>query len=383
MKILFLNNNVAYRGGATFYRALNLAQRLAKRGHAVTLIASSYSRIARFSIHRTGALTLVEAPGMMPGRWRYGYDIYDALRRVLFVAGKDYDLVHAFDSRPTVIYPALRARRNGACLVMDWCDWFGRGGAVEERPNPLMRALLRKPETYFEESFRHLARLNTVINHALYERSLGLGIPESRLFFLPNGSDTQKIQRVDKTAARAALNLHGPGLILGYMGSLFKADASLLLEAFQKVRQEFPQARLVCIGNTKMKIPAADSIIKTGFVSAEQLNLFLCACDIFLMPQTDTVANQGRWPSKLNDYMAAGRPVISTSVGEAARMVAEEDFGLSAAPSAAALAQAIIELASQPLKMEEMGKNARRLAEGRFNWDQIVQDLETQYLRLI
>ncbi len=157
MRILMLTFNVAYRGGATFYRALHLSQGLARRGHRVMLMASSPGKVLRFHEQEKMGVTMVEAPGIFPSRWRYGYDPYEVLRRITWIFPRRFDIVHAFDNRPVVIYPALAARRKGSRLVMDWCDWFGRGGAAEERANRVMRAVMGYVDTYYEEAFRHRA----------------------------------------------------------------------------------------------------------------------------------------------------------------------------------------------------------------------------------
>ena len=383
MKILFLSFNMAFHGGATFYRALNIGTRLAKRGHEVILMASSGQHKMHFCQRVIDQLTLVEAPGIMPTRWRHGYDFYEALKRSHWVAQRHFDLVHAFDSRPTVIYPALAAKRGGSFLAMDWCDWFGRGGAVEERTNPVLRILLNKPETFYEEAFRHKAELNTVINSQLFQRAQGLGLSLEKIYLLRNGSDTQRIGLIQKKAARSELGLPEQAPILGYMGALFKADGDLLDGVIQNVRQVYPATRLVLIGNTKTSFPENQHNLKTGFVNEKQVNLYLCACDILLIPQTDTIANRGRWPSKINDYIAAGRPVAVTNVGDAANVVKKEEIGIVTAAGSIEFASGVIDLLRQPAGMEEMGKKARLLAEGKYNWDSIVQDLEAQYLRLM
>jgi glycosyltransferase involved in cell wall biosynthesis len=167
------------------------------------------------------------------------------------------------------------------------------------------------------------------------------------------------------------------------MGALFKADGDLLDGVIQNVRQVYPATRLVLIGNTKTSFPENQHNLKTGFVNEKQVNLYLCACDILLIPQTDTIANRGRWPSKINDYIAAGRPVAVTNVGDAANVVKKEEIGIVTAAGSIEFASGVIDLLRQPAGMEEMGKKARLLAEGKYNWDSIVQDLEAQYLRLM
>ena len=66
-------------------------------------------------------------------------------------------------ARPVVLFPALIAQKQGAKLVMDWADLFGRGGSVEERPNPLLRTILRPLRRSSRARFRTRADGSIVI----------------------------------------------------------------------------------------------------------------------------------------------------------------------------------------------------------------------------
>ena len=183
-------------GKGTYWRALELARGLAHSGHSVTVMSTSRDQRRRFTTttDRQANVSLVETPDWMRGPLRSGWDPYNVWVRMRWGRGRQFDLIHAFESRPTVIYPALAWQRRGAKLVMDWCDWFGAGGSVEERFNPLVRTILRPVETYFEEHFRARAQGTTVINSVLYQRARDLGVPERTIFFLPNGSDVDVLK---------------------------------------------------------------------------------------------------------------------------------------------------------------------------------------------
>ena len=378
-----LNHNVAFRGGATFFRALHLAQGLVKRGHAVSLLASSSSALFVFSIRIVEGVELVLAPGIFPRRLRYGYDFYEAVHRCFWVSQRRFDIVHAFDSRPTVIYPALVAARQGARLVMDWCDWFGKGGAVEQRPNRLVRRLLRPLETYYEEHFRIRADAITVLNPVLGQKARQIGVPEQKVYDLPNGADPERIQPGDIVTSRVNLGLPQDIPIIGYMGSLFAQDAQLLLTAFDQVRQLYPTARLIFIGDPKIALPEDPALIKPGFLPIDQVNQYLAACDVLCLPLSDTSANQGRTPSKLGDYLSAGRPVAACAVGEVSVILKDTASGLAVAPNANELARALLQLLNDPGLRRRMGTSGRRAVEIKYNWKALSQELEQIYQVLL
>ncbi len=375
-------------GKGTYWRALHLARHLVRRGHAVTLVATSQAGWAGFRHRQDDGVTVAESPALVWGRLRAGWDPWDALARVGWLRGRDFDLVHAFDARPVVIGPALYMQRvRRVPLVLDWCDWFGAGGSVEERPNPVARAVLRPAETFFEERFRTWADGTTVINTVLRERAIGLGVPPETILLLPDGSDVEGLQVLDRDDARRQLGLPLDRPIIGYVGAIFKGDAELMAHAFDLVRRAYPDAMLATIGycnrNLSAMVGEPRAVIRTGFVSYEEMNRYLAACDLCWLPLGDTGANRGRWPLKLNDYMAVGRPVVATAVGDLTRVLQEHEIGLLTRDEPEDLAQAAIRLLEDPALRERLGQNARRVAEEVFDWGLLTAELLGLYERVL
>ena len=71
-------------------------------------------------------------------------------------------------------------------------------------------------------------------------------------------------------------------------------------------------------------------------------------------------------PTKLFEYMATGRPVIATTLGEAARYIRPGIDGL-VARSLEDFSEAVIHLANNPEIITEMGNQARKQVEFRYN----------------
>jgi glycosyltransferase involved in cell wall biosynthesis len=262
---------------------------------------------------------------------------------------------------------------------MDWCDWFGRGGSVEERSNPLLRAVLRPLESFYEENFRHQADASTVINSALETRIRNLGIRDESILRLPNGVDPEKLQPQDKQGARHTLNMPENAPIIGYLGSLFPADATLMLQAFSQVREVHPDALLIMIGNPKAQLINVQGLIRTGFVSPSELSTYLAVCDILWLPLSDTIANRGRWPSKITNYFAAGRAVVACAVGDMAAVLEKSQAGIATAPTSTEFAKHTLCLLQDQKMMTDMAVNARRAAELDYNWKHLAQSVEKQY----
>jgi len=388
MRVLMLLSNTAGKG--TYWRALHLARHLSFRGHELTVVATPSKRRLRFCTHldTQSNVTLVEAPDIIGGPVRYGWDPWSLAARTVWAHKQRFDLVHGFESRPTTILPALYLQRfRGTPLVLDWCDWFGRGGSVEERPSWLIRVLLGRIETFFEENFRVWADGTSVINQFLYLRATELGVPSETIVHLPNGSDISGLRPIPKTEARTAVGLPLDVPIIGYIGAIFHRDAQLMSQAFDKILLSEPKARLLlagyCNANVEEMVSQPAAVWRTGRLSYEQINNYLAACDIFWLPLRDSGANRGRFPLKINDYMAVGRPVVATSVGEVADLIRQGGFGSVTADQPDEIAVAVVSLLHNPAEGERMGSRAREIAETELSWERMSLKLEGFYHKVL
>jgi glycosyltransferase involved in cell wall biosynthesis len=377
------NHNVAWTGG-TFARCVAFAKELVVMGHDTTLVTTSQDARWRHKHLNHEGVHIVEYPAMLAGRARLGWDPWDTFSRLTGVALGELgrpDIVHAFDSRPTVILPALMlAAKSRAPLILDWADWWGRGGTIESRETGrLVRFAARVPETWFEEAFRKRAKRTTVISTALAERARQLGVPEHSITLIPSGCDTARITLLDIAEARQRCGLPQDARIVGYEGTLLRDDASLLVRSFQSLRATDERIQLLLIGTRAAGLSELPGVLRTEFLRGDMLSNYLGACDLFLLPLRDTVANRGRWPSKMNDYLSSGRPTVATPVGDLKRLFSRNEVGLLGWVDDGSFLSACLALLYDPSERARLGRNARTLAETELSWARISETLITVY----
>jgi hypothetical protein len=145
-----------------------------------------FERVQRY-FHIKNGIQIIEVPNLFKGSIRAGWDIRNLISRIKAIKPFQFDLVHGFESRPTVIYPALILKKKGIPLFLDWADWFGSGGSIEQRPNFLFRNLFRPIENYYETNFRKTPLGTSVICKSLAKRAIELGVYENDICLLPNG----------------------------------------------------------------------------------------------------------------------------------------------------------------------------------------------------
>lgn len=382
LDVLIVVHNPTRQGGA-YFRARGLARPLTRRGHRVTVMAIHPKDRLKLTVRELDGFALVETPDLLPGIGRSGWDPWDTLRRTLWIRQHHFDIIHTIDTRPAVCIPALMSRRaSGAKWVADWTDWWGRGGAATERDSRLISAILGPIEQFFEERPRLRADGTVVISEALSLRAEGLGIPRSEQLRLPPGADPDDIRDLTSKEARTQLGLSDDEPLLGYLGNIYPRDAELLFDAMRRLRNP---ARLLMIGEPGVTVPddLRDRVEILGRVPFQQMLTSLCACNVAVLPLTDSIANRGRWPSKINEYVAVGRPTVACAVGDIAELIEDNCIGLLSAPEPSEFAARIDQLLDDELTSTAMGDRARELARTSYSQDAVAERLEAYYHQIL
>ena len=387
MDILYLNHNV--RGRSTYHRCFQFAKHLVARGHRVDLLTISPTERLRFRETVSDGVHVIETPDLLVGMTRTGWDPYDTWRRSRFLKRRRYDLIHAFDCRPAVILPALtQRRRDGATLLTDWADWWGRGGVIDERPNKLIKLTFEPIETYFEEHYRTQADGLTVISDALHRRAIQLGVRPDRITHISGGADIEHIQPGDRFAARRALGIPQTGPIVGFSGFVHY-DLALLLGAFDHLARMRADVRLLLTGARSPLVRQyaerggwTDRVIEAGVIDYSILPQYHAAVDVFALPYANKLANRGRWPNKIGDYLAAGRPIVSNPVGDIKELFAAYNIGYLTDETPEAFAAGLALALDDTTSASAKGQTARYVAERVLSWGGLSVRLEEHYRRI-
>ena len=115
-----------------------------------------------------------------------------------------------------------------------------------------------------------------------------------------------------------------PRPVLGYFGVI---DERLDYELIAQLARELPSASIVMVGPlakvAREDLPTASNIHWLGPRSYGDLPALVKGFDICLMPFAMNAATQYINPTKTLEYLAAGRPVVSTAVPDVVRQFSE------------------------------------------------------------
>ncbi len=370
-----------------------MAKNLVQRGHRATIMAISDRRRLGVVESEQDGVRIIETPDLLGGRLRSGWDMWDALNRLVYLSRDPgpYDVLHCFETRPITIYPALYYRRkHGLLMLTDWNDWWGRGGIISELRPAWYRALFGGIETYYEEAFRTRADGLTVISTALRERAIGLGMPAENICHIPGGAfpDLFPYRTVEECRQHIGLPVDDP--VIGYSSMEAHVELDMMLHTLAIIATRYPTVKLLLTGRTKpavMKLAraygVADHVYLTGYLAFKELPWYLGAANVFVLPFPGKIYNVGRWPNKIGDYISLGRPLVSNPVGDVKPLLENHDIGRLAQWDPADFARQVIDLIEHPDEARRLGENARRLATTTYDWKNLVVSLEEFYWRML
>lgn len=175
------------------------------------------------------------------------------------------------------------------------------------------------------------------------------------------------------------------GFSVLFAGNLGTAQSVETIIATAEKLRAYADVRFFLVGSgsrldwLRMEIARRDlaNVILPGRFPPTAMPTFYAAASALLVTLRDETIFAYTIPSKLQGYMAAGRPIVASLNGEGARVVAEANAGVGcAAGDAEALAAAVMQLRSlSPPERAVLGDNGRRYATEHYSLDRLASDL--------
>lgn len=184
------------------------------------------------------------------------------------------------------------------------------------------------------------------------------------------------------------------GFSVVFAGNLGTAQAlDTVVDAAERLQRSSSPVRFFLVGSGSLSDWLAGEIARRQlhnvvlpgrFPSTAMRHLYAAAAALLVSLRDEPIFAL-TIPSKVQGYLAAGRPLIAALNGEGARVVSEARAGFATpAGDAAALAAAVERLAALPADVRtEMGENGRRYAAEHFALDHLASELAERLAALV
>lgn len=194
-----------------------------------------------------------------------------------------------------------------------------------------------------------------------------LGFPKEKIFLLPNGVDLTRYSPENlagkRNGIRQELGIAEDAFVAAYTGHLYTGRG---IEEIIEAARLCPDVQFLIVGGRqedvdRYKAMAADvpHMIFTGFVPNGEVPFYTEASDVLLMPYTrDTSTWREMSPVKMYEYLAAGRPIITTDLPNLKEMLKEGEEALFVPEKEGKpLAEAILQLQADPALFKKISDN--------------------------
>jgi glycosyltransferase involved in cell wall biosynthesis len=159
-----------------------------------------------------------------------------------------------------------------------------------------------------------------------------------------------------------------------------KDGVSNLIKAFHSIKDKFPSHKVYLVGGWNYDTPIHLQLIKDFGLeervfwmkeySRDQIPNIICNADLLVLPRPDSKQARGGFPTKLGEYLATGKPVCATRVGEIPDYLTDNESVFFAKPgSVQSFAEAMEKALSDYENAKRVGANGRMVAEKHFNKD--------------
>jgi glycosyltransferase involved in cell wall biosynthesis len=382
-----------------------ISERLAARGHDVKVLTGmpNYPHGRFFSGYRGLAprrdrhdsIDVVRVPLIPRGRAK---GLRLALNYLSFAVSatlaapflwKKADVVFVFQPSPvTVGLPALAVKWLSGTPIVFWVQdlWPESLAATGATRNP---AIIGRVRSFVRFLYRRSDII--AISSRAFEEKIRALAPGSDVRYLPNPANPEP-------GEWPSVERPGPafpeGFRILFTGNFGVAQGlETVLDAAKQTRH-LPHIKWILAGDGRQRAvlrsrieieDLRDTVAIVGPFPAEDMPALFRQADVLLVTLHRDPLFALTVPSKLQTYLAAGRPILAATNGETARIVEEAGAGISCpAGDAAALAKAAILLSELDASARQMmGEAGRSYYLREFALDRVVERLENWFAELL
>jgi len=293
------------------------------------------------------------------------------LRFPVLVKDRDFDVIFVFSPSPiTSVIPAILLkfikRTHLAVWVQDlWPESLSATGFINNKfvlkmVSYLVKAIYACSDTLLVQSQAFIAPVS-----ALARRD--------KIQYFPNAIDDMQEQVAndeDKTIPESLKSLLETSFCLVFAGNIGTAQSiETLIKAARSLR-DVPEIKIVLVGKgsvlewaqQEVAYLQLENVVFAGAYPMSVMPLIFSRSKALLVLLKADELFSYTIPSKVQAYMSAGRPIIASINGEAARIINEAGAGLTCpAEDAEGLAERILQLFKmRPTERDVLGQGGRQ-----------------------
>jgi glycosyltransferase involved in cell wall biosynthesis len=231
-----------------------------------------------------------------------------------------------------------------------------------------------------------------VVTEGFRDDLLRRGVPADKVTTIRNGVDLDRFSPdlPPHVADRRWLGAADDALLVLYLGAHgISQGLSSVIDAAALLDGDRIHVALVGEGADKPAVRAhldrlgATNVTMLGGVPRERVPALIAAADVCLVPLRDLPLFNTFIPSKMFEYLGAGKAVLGSVRGETARILEQAGAVVVPPEDAEAMATALRELSLDPERRTRMGRQGRDYVRQHFDRRVLAEDYSRLLLRLV
>ena len=348
--------------------ALQVSRQLAAMGHSVTVVAPWFPGQERFD--ETEPVTVLRYSGYNTGWLRFFPMLAATWPRL-----RKADLVLAIN----IAYGGLIGRLATRVHGTPYAAFAYAYEFLKFRQRSVLGSLLC--------SVYARARAVVAISAFTRDNLVAFGVDPARIETIHPGAPPARILSEEELRElRYKYVLDSDRVVLAVGRFIPRKGHVTLLRAFPRILEQFPDTKLVLVGQGPCVRDAAyaahdlgirDRVLLPGRVSDDDLAGLYQTCDVFALPTGQDGKGQVEgFGLVFAEAHAYGKSVVAGRSGGVVDAVIDRETGLIVEPDQPeAVADAVIRLMGDPELARQLGENGRRRVETELNWQRFTERL--------
>ena len=387
MKILMISPQPFFEPRGTPISVYQRLEALSALGHEIDLITYHVGKdveIPNLKIHRVRGLKVIQHVRIGPSRAKILLDVQIFFKAIRMLLGKRYDVIHSHEE---------------AAFFSMFLAWIFRMRHLYDMHSVLSKQLTNfsfgnKP--IFVRIFKFLER--TVLKTCNAVITVGPDLEQ----YVKSVSANIRVVMIENIALHAYQTPVEPEvveelkkkhqlegrLLIVYTGTYERYQGlDMALKCVNPVRQRYPTVKFVFVGakvqqarewtEKAAKWGLADHTLFLDVVPPEDSMIYLACASVLISPRLDGTST----PLKIYSYLHAEKPIIATRITSHTQVLTD-DTALLVEPNKQAFAEGILRVLDEPELAERLGKNAHKLAQGKFGRQDYITKVDQIYKTL-